>query len=552
MEDVFKLSRRKGSAKWQVRKRWPSDVAAILKGEFNASTGEEDKRKAEQRIPFLSGAYYQRVQEARDKLAEQPKVALSESEALAMAAEFYRASLPSFAARNALSPVEHGALLQDTRERLEKVKAALGRNDYWAVTSAARTMAARAGLSVAEDDPAMDLLRRMLMRAFVELHRGIVARLAGDSGYTPEDSELLGSRSGDGKPTGRTVDGLITAYEAAKQGGWSGSTKKGIKPVFRFLREVFPNTALSDVTREEARRAVDLLSRLPRLIGKNKQLAGLTVPEAIEKAGKLGLTAISAKTLNDGYLLHIASMFNWARKEQWVVFNPFEGLAVHDPVADEDRRDPFTVQQLTTLFSTAPWDRPWANGGGRAGDYWVPLLCLFHGLRNGEAAGLRVEDIDEKDGVPVLHVRAYNERRLKTAGSRGFVPIHPEVRLMGFLAYIEQRRKAGEVLLFPEGTANRRGQVGAKLGERFSAAVKTLGFEGRKLGMHSFRHNFEDRLRAAELPERTALALARRTEAGSSRGYGDGLSARQKAEAIEKIAYPGLDLSHLYVSQPKQ
>lgn len=28
----------------------------------------------------------------------------------------------------------------------------------------------------------------------------------------------------------------------------------------------------------------------------------------------------------------------------------------------------------------------------------MPLLCLFHGLRNGEAAGLRVEDIDEEDG----------------------------------------------------------------------------------------------------------------------------------------------------------
>jgi len=35
MEAVFKLSRRKGSAKWQVRTRWPSDVARILPGEFN-------------------------------------------------------------------------------------------------------------------------------------------------------------------------------------------------------------------------------------------------------------------------------------------------------------------------------------------------------------------------------------------------------------------------------------------------------------------------------------------------------------------------------------
>ena len=56
------------------------------------------------------------------------------------------------------------------------------------------------------------------------------------------------------------------------------------------------------------------------------------------------------------------------------------------------------------------------------------------------------------------------------------------------------------------------------------------------------------RIRAAELPERTALALARRTETASSKVYGNGLSARQKAEAIARITYPGLDLSHLHVA----
>jgi hypothetical protein len=94
--------------------------------------------------------------------------------------------------------------------------------------------------------------------------------------------------------------------------------------------------------------------------------------------------------------------------------------------------------------------------------------------------------------------------------------------------------------------ANSRGQVAAKLGEWFSRHVKQLGLEGRKLGMHSFRHCFEDALRAAELPERTALALARRIEPGSGRIYGDGLNVRQKAEAIAKIRYDGLDLSSLH------
>jgi integrase len=385
----------------------------------------------------------------------------------------------------------------------------------------------------------------MLMRAFVELHRAAVAHLEGDASYTPQDARLLDAPAEKGGGPARTVDALTKAYEQDKQERWSGSTKKAIAPVFRLLRDVFPDREAASVTREEARDVMALLESLPANLGKRKELAGLTVPEAAKKGRALKLATISPKTINDGYLLHIASIFNWARKEQWVTSNPFEGLSVHDPVADEDRRDPFTVEQMNVLFSKVPWTGPWRPGAEKPGAYWVPLLCLFHGLRNSEAAGLRVEDIGEEDGEPVLHIRAYGERRLKTKESRGTLPIHPEVLRLGFMAHVGQRRTAGEMLLFPEGVVNDRGQVAAKLGERFSARVKALGLTGRKLGMHSFRHNFEDRLRAAELPERTALALARRTEAGSSRIYGDGLSARQKAAALAKIVYPDLDLGHL-------
>ena len=345
---------------------------------------------------------------------------------------------------------------------------------------------------------------------------------------------------------GHSIEGLIEAYEAAKSPGWSGSSRKAVVPVFRLLRDVFAGRSLARITRADARAVMTLLQGLPTQIGKRKELTGLSIEQAIATGAELGLPTIRPKTINDGYLLHIASMWNWAKKEEWVASNPFTGLSVHDPVDDADRRDPFTADQLATLFSQAPWDSPWSAGDDKPGAYWVPLLCLFQGLRNAEAAGLRVEDMGEDDNVPVLHVRGYDGRSLKNGDARGTLPLHSELVRSGFLAFVAERREAGETLLFPEGIANARGQVAAKLGERFSAHVKRLGFVGRKLGTHSFRHCFEDRLRAAELAERTALALARRREAGSSRVYGFGVSGRQKALAMEKIQYPGLDLSHLY------
>ncbi|MBX7482973.1 site-specific integrase [Qipengyuania qiaonensis] len=346
---------------------------------------------------------------------------------------------------------------------------------------------------------------------------------------------------------GPSLESILLAYEADKSPAWSASTRKALVPVFRLLRDVYPGRAAGSITRQEARELVAMLQKVPTQIGKRKELRGLAVPEAVEKNAALGFPTLRPKTINDGYLLHIASIWNWAARELLVTGNPFTGLTVPDPVADRDRRDPFSPAQLSALFSSTPWNLPWAKDRDRPGAYWVPLICLFNGLRNGEACGLRVEDVYEVEGQSVLHVREYEGRTIKTPEARAELPIHPELLRLGFMDFVADQRKAGAVGLFPDGKPSNRGQHGAKLGERFSAHVRALGLEGTKLGMHSFRHNFEDALRAAEIAPRTALALARRKEPGSGDGYGDGLSMRQKSKALAKIQYASLDLSHLSI-----
>jgi hypothetical protein len=92
---VFKLSRRKGCATWQVRKRWPADTAPILKGEFVRSTGETDRKKAELQLPSIAAEYIARVEEARRRLADNRFRDLSEAEIRRLAAKFYAEALPA-------------------------------------------------------------------------------------------------------------------------------------------------------------------------------------------------------------------------------------------------------------------------------------------------------------------------------------------------------------------------------------------------------------------------------------------------------------------------
>lgn len=173
---MFKLSRRPTSTKWQLRKRWPTDVASVLKGEFNRSTGEENYKAAQAQLPFLAAEYERVVAEARAKLAEAPKEVLTEAEAHRMAATFYRDMLPRYVVTRPLDLLAHQQLLAETRERLATVREMLGRNEFGAVAAVARTLTRQAGLSLPEDAPAWEVLHRMLMRAFVELHEAAAAK----------------------------------------------------------------------------------------------------------------------------------------------------------------------------------------------------------------------------------------------------------------------------------------------------------------------------------------------------------------------------------------
>lgn len=537
---MFKLTRRSGSGNWQVRKRWPQDVASVLAGEFTASTGEGDKRRAQERLPMIAAAYLSRVKAARDRLADNTQRDLSEPEVRRLAAEFYAKALPSYRLNRA--PDDHAAVMRTTQERLADLTAMLGRMDYGPVLAIART--ATADLPIPDDSPSLPALHRMLMLAFIELHKAALAHLQGRTDYTPEAIALPDPAAAG---EARSVADLIDAYTLTKWEGWSKSVQIGVQPVFRLLRDSLPDREVASIAEADAERVLSLLRALPANIGKRAALRGLSVPEAVEAGRKLGLRVIGPKTINTGYLVHIKAMFAWAVQRKWATDNPFAGMAVNDPVEDEDRRDPFKPEHLQVLFGAAPW-RPVNRAPLRKPSrFWVPLMALYTGARLAELAGLRLEDVEEREGVLVFNIRPHDGRSIKTRSSRRIVPVHSELIRIGLAAYVKARREAGGPLLFPECAPNSRGQVGSKLSTWFTSVVRGHGITGRAMGMHSFRHGFEDRIREAGMEgSGAAMRLTGRAQSGSARAYGDGNSTRELAAAMERIVYPGLDLGQLY------
>jgi integrase len=142
---------------------------------------------------------------------------------------------------------------------------------------------------------------------------------------------------------------------------------------------------------------------------------------------------------------------------------------------------------------------------------------------------------------------------LKTPGSARVVPAHPELVRIGFLRFVEERRRfeGKGARLFPLLTPGPKGGFGEAWSKWFGRYIRDLGVTNKASVFHSFRHGFKDALRAAEVSEDVNDALTGHSGSGSvGRTYGSKTMVRRfglpaLAAAVNKVAYSGLDLSGL-------
>ena len=145
---------------------------------------------------------------------------------------------------------------------------------------------------------------------------------------------------------------------------------------------------------------------------------------------------------------------------------------------------------------------------------------------------------------------------METRTSRRIVAVHPRLTELGFMSFVGARRSAGgpEAPLFPKLYKGPEGDHAAQWSKWFGRYIRQI--EVPKAVFHSFRHGFKDALRNVGVSEDINDALM--GQAGSSsvgRRYGAKDMVRRfglerLVEAVEKVSYPGLDLSHVGEEAP--
>ena len=219
---------------------------------------------------------------------------------------------------------------------------------------------------------------------------------------------------------------------------------------------------------------------------------------SLSKDGKL--SPVSVKKL----LGICATVFRYGLGQGYLDVNPFEGITrvVRGDSHSIERRLPYDSADLTAIFGSPEFSK--LTGSKR----WVPLIACASGCRAEEVVGLRVQDVRQDGGIWFFDFVPTAEHRLKNAASQARTPIHPELLRLGLLDYIASVPKGGR--LFPEIQPGPHGRLSGAFSKWFARFVDERGVrDPRKAGLHSLRHLFKDRCRAAGLSEELHDALTR-------------------------------------------
>jgi site-specific recombinase XerD len=259
----------------------------------------------------------------------------------------------------------------------------------------------------------------------------------------------------------------------------------------------------------------------------------------------------TAGTINKkiGYILNMSKV---AAGAGWIDQDLGRGYYLN-AAGDEDQREPYTGEQLKTIFGhklfTDGWRPKSVKALGEFG-FWFPLISATHGMITSEVLQLGPDTVgphpDAKD-VMVFTVTTAGGRKVKTLARKRAVPIRQELLDMGFMDVVDAARRAGAKTLWP--AAEKVAMKGATLPSNYfsyfwTQFARKIGVEGENQSLYSFRHSFQDRVKGSEW-HHLVKPLMGHADGGMTDRYGAKKGVRASPiydlhEAIQRLGWPWL------------
>lgn len=432
-----------------------------------------------------------------------------------------------------------------------------------------------------QEDPNFTKLCREIARAHYEAERIINANLEGDFQNTKiedpyfkdcknflqePDPELYFkylSKPFYKKIVTRSISDAFEEYYAAKlkETEFRNKSKNTVEEYRGFAERLYDiwgeNRDISSIEKKDVLGLKDMLMSYPKHFKNKFEKHGIDLLSVLK--GEHGeyekISSSQAKKMWDAH----KGFFRWALENELIVNNYFEEIIFVAKRHSQADRDPFTKQQLEILFSSAlyrgrqykkskPWvrsEKPCIKNVYRDGYFWMPLIGLFTGMRSGEILQLVPQDLKKEDGIYYFDLD--NVENLKSAQSKRYIPIHPELIKIGLIEHIQKQTQNDDFILNDIPRCKKK--ISNKYSGKFSRYLAEIGIKTNKNSFHSFRHNFEDAMIMAGVSERSQFALAGHSANRSwTTNHAYGQNNLQKIyQELEKIHFDFLDFSYLYV-----
>lgn len=291
---------------------------------------------------------------------------------------------------------------------------------------------------------------------------------------------------------------------------------------------------MSDIRQHHLDQFSKLLeTRMPPKYWKRKSEFDMTSHEIMGEARRLGKPCGMKPSTIQRHVDTLMALLDHARTEGNVtdfIANK-NGLVPVDDRSDDEKREPFTFDEMQSLFAHSLWQGCSSKGSRhKPGSlvlqdhhYWVNLLLGYSGARRAEIAGLLVDDFDVADGIPFVQIRPNHLRGLKNAAGRRRIPLHPHIMELGFAEFVEAARKRKWVALFPQAVPENIRHLAhvvtedkdahdPKFGDVLDYMLRTsldkaLNGNPRKLSCHGFRHYVNDHFAHLRRDDGSTLAI---------------------------------------------
>lgn len=376
---------------------------------------------------------------------------------------------------------------EEAIEWLEKdMRNALARGQSEAIEDELDDWLLSNGFSFEKNSTAYKKTAYAFLKAFVRHLEIVRKRNQGDGIDTPIPPPL---------PQSLRLKAVMDMYLDGK----SKSTEMGRKTyaaLAKFGEVIGEERPVASIKQADVLEFFDIVQHLPSERGGRKRPPGVPIRQLVANE-----VTMAPATFENNYVAPIRTFLRWAistyQDQGFPVGLTTDYIEYKGARKEGDQKQrALETHELKRLFEGCEL-KAFAADPHLHHRYWLPVVGLHTGARINELCQINPHvDVFQHEDVWVLHVTADSAtdervtKSVKTGKSR-YIPVHPKLIELGFLAYVDKIKASGHKLLFP-GFKPKRGKASAQAAEWFGAFLKEIGVRdetpGKRIaGAHAFR-----------------------------------------------------------------